>query len=107
MRILDATIKDFTKAYADSAKFNKQIAQKMVFNHGLEGEVDDTFIRKVLPDTFDEAGNLTEKGKSSIKAKLTDWFNLVKKEASDEIINEYKAQHYLADSYMRNFDLDK
>ena len=106
MRILNATIKDFTKAYADSAKFNKRIAQKMVFNHGLEGEVDDKFIRKVLPETFDDAGNLTEKGKTTIKTQLEDWFNFIKKDNSDKIINEYKTQDYLADAYMRDFDLE-
>ena len=107
MRILDANIKEFTKVYADSAKFNKRIAQKMVFNHGLEGEVDDTFIRKILPETFDDAGNLTEKGKTSIKAKLKDRFGFAKKEDANKIIYNYKANDYLTDSYKRDFDLGK
>ena len=90
MKVFDATIKDFTKAYADSAKFNKRIAEKLVFNHGLEGEVNDKFIRKLLPETFDEAGNLTQKGKTSIKSKLQEWFNFTNKEDTEKIINNYK-----------------
>jgi len=78
----------------------------MVFNHGLEGEVDDKFIRKVLPEAFDDAGNLTEKGKTTIKTQLEAWFNFIKKDNSDKIINEYKTQDYLADAYMRGFDLE-
>lgn len=107
MKILNATIKDFTQAYADSAKFNKRIAQKMVFNHGLQGEIDDKFVRKVLPETFDEVGNLTEKGKNTIKSQLQEWFNLAEKKDASKIINEYKTDDYLADFYMRDFDLNK
>jgi len=106
MKILNANISQFTKAYESAAKFNKRIAQKMVFKRGLEGEIDDKFIRKLLPDHFDKIGNLTEEGKTAIKSEI---FNTIQNKCSQnqtkKIIENYTANDYFADSYINDFYL--
>lgn len=103
--ILNARISDFTEIYAQAAKFNKRIAQKMVFKHGLNGEVDDKFVRKVLPEHFDEAGMLTEKGKANIKDNLSNWFGLKDWREKQPFANNCKTSDYLTDFYIRDFGL--
>ncbi len=69
--IFDANISHFRKGFSNAAKKDIWVAEKMVFEHGLRGDVDNKFVRKILPDHFDKQGNLTGKGKENIRAALS------------------------------------
>ena len=48
--ILDANINIFRNEMAKAARKYKDVAETMVFEQGLRGDVDNRFVRKILPD---------------------------------------------------------
>lgn len=76
--ILNANINVFKNEMAKAARNYKDVAETMVFEQGLRGDVDKKFIRKILPDYFDKTGNLTETGKNGIKDIIFDMFSTKK-----------------------------
>ncbi len=76
--ILDANINIFRNEMAKAARKYKDVAETMVFEQGLRGDVDNRFVRKILPDYFDKTGNLTESGKNGIKDIIFDMFSTPK-----------------------------
>ena len=80
--ILNADINHFRKGLAQGAKLYKDIAETMVFEQGLRGNVTDKFVRKIMPDTFDESGELTKTGKENVKSIINLLFNGKKKDCN-------------------------
>ena len=89
--ILDANINIFRNEMAKAARKYKDVAETMVFEQGLRGDVDNRFVRKILPDYFDKTGNLTESGKKGLKDIIFDMFSTKKsKKAVPEKVSVQK-----------------
>lgn len=80
--ILKADINDFRKNFTLGAKKYKDVAENMVFEQGLRGNVTDQFIRKIMPDNFDKSGKLTQTGKENIKSAINLMFNGKRKDCT-------------------------
>ena len=85
--ILNANINVFKNEMAKAARNYKDVAETMVFEQGLRGDVDKKFIRKILPDYFDKTGNLTETGRQGLKDLIADMFS---KKTSPEKVSVQK-----------------
>lgn len=65
--MIEASIKDVTKAFTKYAQKDKSFAERLVFNNGLRGHITNNALNYNLGlDIFDKSGNLTSDGADAI-----------------------------------------
>lgn len=64
--VTDMNIRDFVKLTKKLIRTSKPLAEELVFEQGLRGNVTQKFIRTTLPDRFTKSGDLSIEAKKAI-----------------------------------------
>lgn len=81
----EAGVRGFANAVRRMAIKDKGFCQKLVFNHGIRGEITPNALKGLTKDMFDASGKLTEKGSKEV-SRMIEEFRLPKNATWDHIL---------------------
>jgi len=70
VRAIESTVRGFANAVRRAAVRDKNVAQELVFKHGIRGEITPNALKGITKDMFDATGKLTEKGKKELQSVM-------------------------------------